>query len=417
MFYEEISMPVKSRIGILLILLLVSQTVLVVKGQGINPAFDADAMIRMDGKRIFVLGLYQKPKVQDGYAAMAREGYNLVSLSADSRMLDSARVAGIKGWITLGTIDSTQRTKSWIPIKQKIEQLRSNPALLAWEIADEPSFSWNSSELRIVPKLMKETRDSIRSADISHPIYLNHAPVNLVETLKQYNGSNDLTACDIYPVIPSGIKPMYALNADGFQGDLTNTTLSQVGDYVDKMRTVCGPNRPLLMVLQGFAWEMLRPVAERDSSKIRYPTFNESWFMAWDAILHGSNGLIWWGTAYVPENHPFLGDLAKVSTQLSSIQDVLTLPDLHHPIRINYVEMGHSINKGIEVKIRKSKDTIWILTANTERYPVRAELFTEFTAEVADVLFENRRINLHQTKIADDYQPYQVHLYKLRLLH
>ena len=413
MFYKEESIPVKYRRSIPIIALLVSLTAGMVHGQGRHIAYDADGMIRMDGKRTFVVGLYQKPNVRDAFARMARQGYNLVSLPADGKMLDSAGVSGLKGWVTLGTIDSTQRIKSWTQIKQKIDALKTNPALLAWEIVDEPSFTWNSSQLRIVPELMKETRDSILNADKDHPIYLNHAPVNLVETLKRYNASNDLTACDIYPVIPQGIRPMYALNADGRQGDLTNTTLSQVGDYVDKMRKVCGPNRPLLMVLQGFAWEMLGPVAERDSSKIRYPTFNESWFMAWDAILHGSNGLIWWGTAYVPENHPFLGDLAKVSTQLSSIQDVLTLPDLLHPIRINYVEMGHSINKGIEVKIKKSKDAIWILTANTERYPVRAELHTQFSAEAAEVLFENRRVAIHQSTIVEDYQPYEVHLYKL----
>ena len=135
--------------------------------------------------------------------------------------------------------------------------------------------------------------------------------------------------------------------------------------------------------------------------------------MAWDAILHGSNGLIWWGTAYVPDNHPFLHDLTKVVTNLSSVKEILTLPDLSSPLRITYREMGHSINKGIEVKIKKEKDAIWILTANTERYAVRAELHTQFSAEAAEVLFENRRIAIHQATIAEDYQPYEVHLYKL----
>ena len=413
MLYEEFFRTFKSRFCIQMIILLVFMRAATAGGQHATGRYDADGMIRLDGKRTFVLGLYQKPGGKDAYSALARQGFNLVSLPADISMLDSAKAAGLRVWITLGTLDTTQRAKSWAPIRQKIEQLKSNPALLAWEIADEPSFSWNSNQLRIVPELMKETYDSIRKADKAHPIYLNHAPVNLVETLKRYNDSNDLTACDIYPVIPPGIKPMYALNSDGFQGDLSNTTLSQVGDYVDKMRKVCGPNRPLLMVLQGFAWEMLRPEAERDISKIRYPTFRESWFMAWDAILHGSNGLIWWGTAYVPDNHPFLHDLTKVVTNLSSVKEILTLPDLSSPLRITYREMGHSINKGIEVKIKKEKDAIWILTANTERNAVRAELHTQFSAEAAEVLFENRRIAIHQATIAEDYQPYEVHLYKL----
>jgi len=51
----------------------------------------------------------------------------------------------------------------------------------------------------------------------------------------------------------------------GRQGDLLNSTISQVGQYADKMRRVAGPSRAMWMVLQAFAWENLR---EKDRQAI-----------------------------------------------------------------------------------------------------------------------------------------------------
>jgi hypothetical protein len=376
-------------------------------------SYGADGMMNIHGKRTFLLGLYQRPIQPKSLETMVKTGFNLVNLPTDITTLDSAKAAGINTWVTLGTIDPAKRKESWKKIKQSVALLKNHPSILAYELADEPAYTWNSTQLRILPAIMTETRDSVKKADPEHLIYLNHAPVNLVETMKQYNPSNDITACDIYPVIPAGIKPMYALNADGNQGDLPNTTLSQVGDYVDKMRQVCGPNRPLLMVLQGFAWEMLRPAAERDSSKIRYPTYEESWFMAWDAILHGANGLIWWGTAFTPPGHPFHKDLARVVNNLASINSILSLPSTSYPILFRYQEMGHSIIKGIVVMVKQDGKTSWLFTANTERYPVKADIILPCGSKKAEVLFENRKVNIQNNNLTESYKPYEVHLYKL----
>ena len=52
----------------------------------------------------------------------------------------------------------------------------------------------------------------------------------------EHNPSTDIGAVDVYPVIPHGIKPSYALFPDGMQCDLLNPYISQVGEYVDKMK-------------------------------------------------------------------------------------------------------------------------------------------------------------------------------------
>ncbi|MCE1199933.1 MAG: hypothetical protein LWW85_13270, partial [Marinilabiliales bacterium] len=223
--------------------------------------------------------------------------------------------------------------------------------------------------------------------------------------------------CDIYPIIPLGIRPMYALNPDGRQGDLSNTTPSQVGDYVDKMRKVSGDHRPLCMVLQGFAWEMLRAPAERDSTKILYPDYKSSWFMAWDAIIHGVNGLIWWGTAYTPAGHLFHKELKQVVQRLSSLSPALSLPAKNRPFHVEYDEPGHSVDKGVELLIKEDDLNLWLFTANREYYPLKADIRIGLPPATANVLYEGRTIQISAEGFSDSFGPYEVHLYHLTKKH
>ena len=135
--------------------------------------------------------------------------------------------------------------------------------------------------------------------------------------------------------------------------------------------------------------------------------------MAWDAILHGANGLIWWGTAFTPPGAPFHKDLARVVNNLASLGYVLSLPAKSCPIRFKYMDMGHSISKGIVTMVKQEGKNIWIFTANTERYPVKAEIMLPFGTAKAEVLFENRMVNFTANGLTENYKPYEVHLYKL----
>ena len=99
--------------------------------------------------------------------------------------------------------------------EKRINEHKENPAILCWEIADEPAYTWNSAEPRIKPEPMKKTYDFIKQLDNEHLIFTNHAPVNLISTMQAYNNSTDIVAVDVYPVVPHGITPTYALLQDG----------------------------------------------------------------------------------------------------------------------------------------------------------------------------------------------------------
>lgn len=382
------------------------------KSEQVGISFDNDGMITIDGSRTFIIGTYHHPKTENPFRTLSSNGYNYVKVQPNKEILDSASKYNLRTWVTTGSARKEDRSDT-ARIIDIVEKFRGHPSLLCWEIEDEPAWTWNSAEPRYTPEKMLEAYKLIKSIDKKHPVYTNHAPVNLISTLQKYNTSTDIVACDIYPVIPHGIKPTYAIFDDGFQGDLLNTYVSQVGEYADKMKKVANNLKPVFMVLQGFAWEMLKPSGERDLLKIKYPTYRESRFMAFNAIVHGVNGIIYWGTNYTPQPSQFMDDLNKITKELASIQDILASKKINRNIKITYHEMGHSIDAGIEMILKKSNNKFYLITTNSDKNPVKSTFsgLADFTN--AKVLSENRGLVLQDGKLTDSYKPFDVHIYEL----
>lgn len=375
-------------------------------------SYDTDGMLLVNGKRTFILGSYHLTKSTQPYQELAETGFNLVHTAATQDALDQAHAAGLHAWITVGTIDPANRETSSQKLRETVTQFKDHPALLIWESVDEPAWTWNEAGWRIPPEPFAEGYQIIKSMDPEHLMYMNHAPTNLATTLRKYNPGTDIVACDIYPVIVPGTKPMFALFGDGLQGDLLNTHISQVGEYTDKMRWVTEGKRPLFMVLQGFAWELLRG-KETDSTLVKFPTRHETRFMAYNAIIHGATGINYWGHAYTPQPSPFWSDLKSVVSELASIQDILAerTKDMH--IVNIYHEMGHSVDAGVEVMIKKARGHYYLFAANADKNPVKVSITGFGREKNAEVLFENRSLQIEDRKLTDTFKPFDVHIYKL----
>ena len=375
-------------------------------------SFDDDGMLLIDGERTFIIGTYHRPKSENPYAELAEAGFNLVRVEDKREELDKAHANGLWTWVNIGYIDTT-KDESAKRVERRVQRLKDHPALLVWETCDEPAFTWNSAEMRVRPEPLIRTYNLVKQIDPAHLFYMNHSPVNLVSTLQKYNPATDIVACDIYPVIPRGIRISYALNPDGLQGDLLNPYLSQVGEYADKMRRVAGPHRPLFMVLQGFAWEMLRKENDRDPNMILYPTLEQSRFMAYNAIIHGANGILYWGTSYTPQPSQFWSDLKAVTRELHSIKDVLAARSVSLPIEKSYHELGHSVDAGVEVLAKRIGDALYLITANADRYPEKVTFKGLSGFSTAHILFEDRNAPISSGELTEYYRPFDVHVFKL----
>jgi len=370
-------------------------------------------MLVLDGKRTFIIGAYHLPTVNNPFRQLAEAGYNYVRVDASQQALDIAFQNQLMTWIVTDCITEEQKTQDSKRITELVRKFKSHPALLCWEIADEPAFTWNSSELRISPDLVVETYRIIKKEDSEHFVYTNHGPVNLVSTLQRYNSATDIIACDVYPVIPHGIKPIYGLFPDGLQGDLLNPYISQVGQYADKMRRVVNNSKPVFMVLQGFAWEMLNNESERNPAMIRYPTYEQLRFMAFDAIVHGAVGINYWGMSYTPQLSPFMNDLDKVTRELASMQDILAACKINLNINMEYHDLGHSVDIGIELLAKYANDKTYLIAVNSDKNPVKIRLSGLDDFSNATVSGENRTVAIQNGQFMDTYKPFDVHIYEL----
>ena len=201
---------------------------------------------------------------------------------------------------------------------------------------------------------------------------------------------------------------MYPLTPDGRHGDLPNQTPSVVGEYVDKMRRVAGPDRPVLAVLQGFAWEALCDAA------IVYPSYRETRFMAYDAIVHGASGLLYWGLVTVPADHPFLGDLARVAGEIQRLAPAIVGSDLDR-LTIRHIERGSSIAAGIEVIATRGVDTAYLIAVNSGIDPTAADFLSLPDALTGTgaltVVGEDRSVPVSGGAFFDEFSGLDVHVY------
>jgi len=367
-----------------------------------------DNTILADGQRFFAIGIYYIPKSDEPFRELAEAGFNLVKCDSKEQ-LDSAHEHGLKAWVPLGGhLDfSKDRTEREEHIRQRVEELKDHPALLVWESMDEPAWTWKKPwEARASAEGLAQGHGFVKELDPDHLLWINHAPRNTWKTLAKFSQNVDIIACDVYPIISKDIDAdkTYAMMPNGEQTDLADQTISCVGGYIDKLKKAAGPKRATWLVAQGFAWD-----------DQLYPTYEETRFMAYSAIIHGAKGILYWGTQSMPQPSEHWSNLKKVSRELGDLAQVLASPTISHSISLDYEEMGFSIDTGVEILVKEHDGIICLLMANTTVGPAKVTLSgLPFAADSLDVIFEDRSLSVSENSFQDSFDPYQVHVYKAR---
>ena len=197
-----------------------------------------------------------------------------------------------------------------------------------------------------------------------HPIWMNHAPRNSVAQRAEFNKAADAEGCDIYPV------PPYI----GGHSDLADRGLTSVGAFTRLMQEAA-PSKPVWMVLQAFSWaELDEKKGSPDLDQQRPPTYHETRFMAYDAIVNGARGILYWGSAYTDKTKPFWGELLKVVRELADLQPVLSAPDAEVSPKIALEQTWGSLDQGIRVLPKQTQDGPVFIVVNEWSAPLRYTL-------------------------------------------
>ena len=339
-----------------------------------NPKVDEIKPVQIKGEPRFIIGNYHNPKDLDELKILAENGFNLVRSSSNKEALDMVGAAGLNAWLNTGSlIDfSKDKNKRKEKLTELVTKLKDHPALAVWEVPDEalwglgyPKFEfmfygkeWSEEQqdsiLKVladaIPKKAKgiaEGSELLRSIDSSHPIWMNHAPRNTHSQLQLFSKSADIVGCDIYP----GYR-----GVDG-HNELHNHRMSSVGAYTDIMQNAA-PNRPIWMVLQGFSWDLLKlknPTRENLDIK-NFPTYIHSRFMAWNAILHGAKGILYWGSYMVSSKSLFWKAILGVTKEIAALEPFLLAPEMKEKIKIDPIQLTSSVKTRVASILRKYED-------------------------------------------------------------
>lgn len=354
-----------------------------------------DNVLLVNGEPFFPIGIYSPTPTEAGLAEVAKAGFNLVCPPSSSpqearRFLDLAGRYGLRVWIPIGELLYNAMLDK---LQELISAVGDHPALLVWESLDEPA--WNCHE----PDPLIAGYRALKRLDQDHPLWTNHAPRNSIETLAYFNLGTDITGADIYPV-PEPQR----------HSSLPNKTLSVVGDETKKLRETVCDKKPVWMVLQGFAWANLpgRKWRRLFQGEPIYPTFKQSRFMAYDAIINGANGVLYWGTNYAERPSQFWSDLKALASELALMSPVLVQRSPKQTVKVS------SGNGSVILLQKYYRGDLFLICANEGSSETDAT-FTDVTlpsGEELRVLFEGgRRVRVQTGSFSDKFEGYDVRIY------
>jgi hypothetical protein len=206
-------------------------------------------------------------------------------LDAERAKLDAAAAHKLQCWVWLGTLTNLPPgapSPQERLLTQVVEGLRAHPALGAWKGQDEPRNPFNAS-LSIPPANLARGHRAVNALDPDHPLVIVQAPRGTAKGLVPYRPAFDITGVDIYPV---GYPP-------GTHSDQKNKDISVVGDVARWIDQAAG-TKPFWMTLQ-IAWSGVIPTDTKPDLVPRFPTFADLRFMAYQAIVNGARGLVFFG--------------------------------------------------------------------------------------------------------------------------
>ena len=370
-----------------------------------------------DGKPLFPIGCYELPKDNAELERMAQAGINLVRCGNRS---DLDRVAGVGmfGWIVVpmqqGASDG---------VRKKVESVVTHPALAFWEGPDEvvhnftawsglyrtkkvykspDAWAKQSPEAvayseeqakQIIPRL-HEAAELIRTLDQNkHQIWINEAAKSDLKFVRQYINHIDITGCDIYPVKES------------------SRDVIEVGEATERWKKVGRNEKSVWMVLQAFSWSELGDYYGH--KKVVYPSFAESRFMAYDAIVHGARGILYWGSHYLKSSE-FRQSLYALTSELAALQKFFVTPE-YSQAHLALVELEPDpLARGVRMSVRRAGQDWTVILVNEDDKPylgVEVTGLNELNSHTLELLSGDEKVTVERGEFITRIKPLEVKVF------
>lgn len=249
---------------------------------------------------------------------------------------------------------------------------------------------------------------AVRQADPHHLIWLNHAPRNSIAAMRYHNREADMAGCDIYPVPAKRAQD---------HSDLVTNWLTCVGLYTDRMRAAA-PGKACVMVLQGFGWRDIHEGLQKydkDTEIGRRPTFRESRFMAFDAIVHGTNAIMYWGTASIESDSHLWKGLLRLARVISALDEALVAPSVAPaPETVSEENYGSTDGGGIVVMLKRAGNDHVLIVVNETPHGLAfnvSNLPAALKGKTLHRLWSDESVVVKDGSFRDGIRGFDVHVY------
>jgi len=245
-------------------------------------------------------------------------------------------------------------------LKAEIKSFMDHPALLAWYISDEPNGR------KVPPRQLEEIYNTVKAIDPWHPVSVVFMAPFLES--KKYADALDIVMADPYPV--------------------PNSSILQVGDVTDKLRSEFDGKKPVWIVPQAFGggewWG-------------REPTAREVRNMTYQAIINGSRGIQFFvrhGPNSFPKSTSTWNECGRMALEIAEMTPWLLSDEERLPVK--------TYSGKIMVTSAVHDKQLLIIAANVADYPQKfVANISGSTEKKARVLFENRSVSIYSGSFSD----------------
>lgn len=257
---------------------------------------------------------------------------------------------------------------------REILAFRNNPALLSWYIADEPVGQGKP------PGPLIDAYKLIKKLDPYHPVTMVFmAP----SQAWRYAGAMDIVMADPYPI--------------------PNAPVTVVGKITRLLEKTFYPDKPVWIVPQAFGG---------NENWKREPTPGELRVMTYLALINGARGIQYFireGLNGFPKSTETWNEAGKIALETAELTPYYSGGRDIGPITAD--------KKNIRVKAFYNDSTLVVICVNTLNQPFAftVSLPDTLRANIADVMFENRKVNIKKNLLSDMIDALGTRVYKISL--
>ncbi|HZC25520.1 MAG TPA: hypothetical protein VE287_00770 [Actinopolymorphaceae bacterium] len=280
-----------------------------------------------------------------------------------------------------------------------------NP-LVGWSHQDEPDNAQPLPEggygPPVDPAVIVDRYHQMQAADPTRPVLLNlgqgvanddwvgRGPDASLDDYPKYAKGADLISFDVYPV------------ADGLP-------LWLVAKGLDRLRDWSEPDKVI--------WNFIETTNISGTNQVTPHQFRAE---VWMSLVHGSQGILYFVHRFAPEfdaarllhDPVMLAAVTETNAQIHRLAPVLNSRSISDDVRVTSADP----EVPIDVMVKRYAGQTYVFAVSMWDAPTRGTFELAGPAGIAAsavVLDEDRSLSVRHARFEDDFQPYDVHLYKL----